>query len=162
LEAFVNEVCGDWQCRFYRSHLSDALVKKGDVGVFDNFSSGKKDFLKGVDVDIIQGDIRNLDEIKEACKEVDVVYHYAADPDIRRSFSRPLENFGIDVLGTLNVLEACRLNDAKQIVLASSSVVYGNAKIRPPKKHQLLLSAIMAQLRLLANIMSPLILNFTA
>lgn len=147
---------------FIGSHLSDVLVRKGDVTVFDNFSSGKKDFLKDVDVDIIQGDIRNLDDIKEACKEVDVVYHYAADPDVRRSFSRPLENFGIDALGTLNVLEACRLNDVKQIVLdppQSSTVMQ---KFQRPKKHQLLLSAIMAQLRLLANIMSPLILNSTA
>ena len=114
---------------FIGSHLSDVLVKKGDVVVFDNFSSGKKDFLRDMRVDIIQGDIRNLSEIREACKDVDMVYHYAADPDVRRSFSKPLENFAMDALGTVNVLEACRLNDVKQIVFASSSVVYGNAEI---------------------------------
>jgi UDP-glucose 4-epimerase len=119
---------------FIGSHLSDVLVEKGDVVVFDNFSSGRKDFLKDVGVDIIQGDIRNLSEIKGACKEVDTVYHYAADPDVRRSFSKPLENFRVDAQGTVNVLEACRLNDVKQIVFASSSVVYGNTKIPIPEE----------------------------
>ena len=114
---------------FIGSHLTEALAKKGDVIVFDNFSSGKREFLKDAKVEIVQGDIRNLEEIREASKEVDVAYHFAADPDVRRSFKEPLENFKIDVLGTFNVLEACRLNDVKQIVFASSSVVYGNAEI---------------------------------
>jgi UDP-glucose 4-epimerase len=114
---------------FIGSHLSNALVKKGEVVVFDDFSSGKRNFLEEAGVDIIQGDIRNLEEIREACKHVNVVYHYAADPDVRKSFNKPLENFEIDTTGTLNVLEACRLNDVKQFVFASSSVVYGNANI---------------------------------
>ncbi|MEM3731833.1 MAG: NAD-dependent epimerase/dehydratase family protein [Candidatus Bathyarchaeia archaeon] len=119
---------------FIGSHLTDALAKKNDVIVFDNFSSGKKEFLSGVNCRLIRGDIRSLESIKRACKEVDVVYHFAADPDIRRSTSEPLENFSIDALGTLNVLEACRLNDVKQIIFASSSVVYGNAKIPTPEE----------------------------
>jgi len=82
-----------------------------------------------VGVKIVQGDIRNFEEIKKVCREVDVVYHFAADPDVRKSSENPLENFQIDVLGTLNVLEACRINNVKQIILASSSVVYGNAEI---------------------------------
>ena len=114
---------------FIGSHLVDALAKENDVIVFDNFSSGKKEFLKGLDVRIIHGDIRNLESIKKACKEVEIVYHFAADPDVRKSVSEPLENFSIDAFGTLNVLEVCRLNDVKHIVFASSSVVYGNAKI---------------------------------
>jgi len=114
---------------FIGSHLVDALAKENDVIVFDNFSSGKKEFLNGLDVRIIHGDIRNLESIKKACKEVEIVYHFAADPDVRKSVSEPLENFSIDAFGTLNVLEACRLNNVKHIVFASSSVVYGNAKI---------------------------------
>jgi len=114
---------------FIGSHLAEALVKKEEVIVFDNFSSGRREFLKGVNVKIIRGDVRNLEEVKKACEEVDMVYHFAADPDVRNSLKEPLENFKIDVLGTLNVVEACRLNDVKQIVFASSSVVYGNAGI---------------------------------
>jgi len=87
---------------FIGSHLAEALVKKGEVIVFDN-------------------------------KEVDVVYHLAADPDVRKSLEEPLENFRIDALGTINVLEASRLNNVKQIIFASSSVVYGNAEIPTPE-----------------------------
>ncbi len=118
---------------FVGSHLAEALVKKGEVVVFDNFSSGRREFLEGVDVKIVRGNIRNLEEIRKACKEVDVVYHFAADPDVRKSLEEPLENFEIDVLGTINVLEASRLNDAKQVIFASSSVVYGNAEIPTPE-----------------------------
>jgi UDP-glucose 4-epimerase len=118
---------------FIGSHLAEALVRKREVIVFDNFSSGKRGFLDAMDVRIVQGDIRNFEEIKKACKEVDLVYHFAADPDVRKSYDEPLENFRIDVLGTLNVLEACRLNNVKQIIFASSSVVYGNAEIPTPE-----------------------------
>jgi UDP-glucose 4-epimerase len=114
---------------FIGSHLAEVLEKEAEVVVFDNFSSGKREFLKGVNVEVIQGDVRNLEEIRDASKDVEVAYHFAADPDVRRSFKEPLENFRIDTLGTFNVLEACRLNDVKQIVFASSSVVYGNAQI---------------------------------
>lgn len=114
---------------FIGSHLAEALVRKGEVVVFDNFSSGKREFLKGADVKMVRGDIRNFDKIKKACKEVDAVYHFAADPDVRKSLEDPLENFRVDVLGTLNVLEASRLNNVKQIIFASTSVVYGNARI---------------------------------
>ncbi|MGQ9624633.1 MAG: NAD-dependent epimerase/dehydratase family protein, partial [Candidatus Bathycorpusculaceae bacterium] len=119
---------------FIGSHLADALAKKNDVIVFDNFSSGKREFLSDVNCEIIRGDIRDLESIKKACKEVEIAYHFAADPDVRRSVSEPLENFSIDAFGTLNVLEACRLNDVKHVVFASSSVVYGNAKIPTPEE----------------------------
>jgi len=119
---------------FIGCHLTKALIKKNAVVAFDNFSSGKIEFLEGVDAKVIRGDIRNFQEIKEACKQVDVVYHFAADPDVRRSFSEPVENFAIGAFGTVNVLEACRLNDVKQIVFASSSVIYGIAKIPTPEE----------------------------
>lgn len=118
---------------FIGSHLARVLAGEEEVVVFDNFSSGRKEFLEEVDVKIVRGDIRNFEEIKNACKEVDVVYHFAADPDVRKSSEEPLENFRIDVLGTLNVLEASRLNNVKQIIFASSSVVYGKARIPTPE-----------------------------
>lgn len=118
---------------FVGSHLVGALEGKGEVVVFDDFSSGRKEFLREVNVKIVVGDIRSFEEIRKACKEVDVVYHFAADPDVRKSSKEPLGNFRIDVLGTLNVLEASRLNNVKEIVFASSSVVYGKARIPTPE-----------------------------
>ena len=117
---------------FIGSHLTEKLVKEGlKVIVFDNFSSGKKEFLNNVKCEIVKGDIINLKEVIDVCKGVDVVYHLAADPDVRKSVLNPLKNFEIDVVGTLNVLEACRMNDVEHIVFTSSSTVYGNAKKLP-------------------------------
>lgn len=118
---------------FLGSYLVEALLQKGEVVVFDNFSSGRMEFLAGVDVKVVGGDVRNFEEVKKVFRGVDTVYHFAADPDVRNSVEKPLENFGIDFLGTLNVLEASRLNDVEQIVFASSSVVYGNADIPTPE-----------------------------
>lgn len=119
---------------FIGSHLAEVLARKEEVTVFDDFSSGRRGFLEKADVKIVRGDVRNFDKVKKACEEVNAVYHFAADPDVRRSLKEPLENFEIDVVGTLNVLEACRLNDVEQIIFASSSVVYGNAEIPTPEK----------------------------
>jgi len=55
---------------FIGSHLVDASAKENDVIVFDDFSSGKKEFLKGLDVRIIHGDIRNLESIKRRVKKL--------------------------------------------------------------------------------------------
>ena len=117
---------------FIGSHLTEKLVKEGlKVIVFDNFSSGKKEFLNNVKCEIVKGDIINLKEVIDVCKGVDVVYHLAADPDVRKSVLNPLKNFEIDAVGTLNVIEACRMNDVEQIIFTSSSTVYGNAKKLP-------------------------------
>jgi len=118
---------------FVGRYLVEALVGKEEVAVFDNFSSGRREFLEELDIKIIEGDIRNFEEVKNACREVDVVYHFAADPDVRRSLREPLENFRIDVLGTLNILESSRLNNVPHVIFASSSVVYGNARIPTPE-----------------------------
>ena len=118
---------------FIGSHLVEKLSKKHDVIVYDNFSSGKKEFLKGVKCEVIKGDILNLNKIVKVSKNVDIIYHLAADPDVRKSYFKPVENFEIDARGTLNVLEAARRNDVKKFVFSSSSVVYGIAKMPTPE-----------------------------
>ena len=118
---------------FIGSHLIEELSKKHDVVVYDNFSSGKKEFLEGIKCKIINGDILDLEKLKEATKDIDIIYHLAADPDVRKSYYEPLRNFEIDAKGTLNVLEAARINDAKKFVFSSSSVVYGIAKMPTPE-----------------------------
>ena len=112
---------------FIGSHLTEALATNAQVIVFDNLSSGRRSFLAQTSAELIKGDIRNLNEIKDTCKHAEIVYHFAADPDVRCSWREPLEHFRINVAGTLNVLESCRMNDVKQLVFASSSTVYGNA-----------------------------------
>lgn len=118
---------------FIGSHLTEELSKEHEVIVFDNFSSGRKEFLDGIKCKVIKGDIRDKDKISNELKDVDVCYHLAADPDVRKSYYKPIENFEIDCMGTVNVLEGCRRNDVSKFVFASSSVVYGIAEIPTPE-----------------------------
>jgi UDP-glucose 4-epimerase len=118
---------------FIGSHLAEELSKENEVVIYDNFSSGKEEFLKNFTGEIVKGDILDLEKLKEAMKGVKVVYHLAADPDVRKSYYEPIKNFEIDARGTLNVLEAARINDVEKFVFSSSSVVYGIAEMPTPE-----------------------------
>ncbi|MBI4361407.1 NAD-dependent epimerase/dehydratase family protein [Candidatus Micrarchaeota archaeon] len=112
---------------FIGSHLCEALAKKDDVRVLDNFSVGtqNKAWLEEKGVDVVEGDIRDLEIVKEAIADCDAVFHLAAMNRAARSIENPLEANAVNVDGTLNVLEACRKADVEKLVFASSSSVYG-------------------------------------
>lgn len=112
---------------FIGSHLSEALAEKDAVRVLDNFSVGtqNKKLLEEKGVDVVQGDIRDMDAVTWAVKDCDAVFHLAAMNRAARSIENPLEANAVNVDGTLNVLEACRKTDVEQLVFASSSSVYG-------------------------------------
>lgn len=95
--------------------------------MFDNFSSGYERNLAhlGDRVRVVKGDVRNLDEVKEAVEGVDIVFHEAAFVSAFDSFNRPQEVDEINVGGTMNVLEAASEAGVKRVVLASSAAVYG-------------------------------------
>lgn len=120
---------------FIGSHLVDRLIKKGEVTVYDNLSSGKKEFLRehlaNPSFRFISGDLLNQDLIKQALRGQDFVFHLAANPDIRRSIVYPETDLKQGTIVTFNLLEAMRHNEVKYIAFASSSVVYGEAKILP-------------------------------
>ena len=81
-------------------------------------------------------DVRNWQKIKEI-KDIYMVYHLAAITYVPFSFENPKETYGVNVLGTLNILELCRLCDVKRIVFASS-YVYGQPQYLPvDEKHPL-------------------------
>ena len=119
---------------FVGSHLVDRLVADGqDVRVFDNFSSGRKEFLShhGEAVHTFEGDLLDLDSVKAAMKGIDMVYHLAANPDIRLGTQVTDTDLKQGTVATYNVLEAMRLEGTKRIAFASSSVVYGEANVMP-------------------------------
>ena len=119
---------------FIGKYLVEYLLKqKNQVTVFDNFSNLNK--IKSIsedkDVKIIEGDITNFNEIKSATKNIDVVVHLAAKISVEESIKNPSETFQVNVEGTKNVLEACKENNIRKIIVASSAAVYGES---PPGK----------------------------
>lgn len=118
---------------FIGSHLVGKLSEKNDVVVVDNFSSGKKEWVDNYDCEIKKVDILDREKLNQSLTGVEECYHLAADPDVKTSYHKPVENFKQDCKGTLNVLEACRKNDVKKIIFSSSSVVYGIANMPTPE-----------------------------
>ncbi len=119
---------------FVGSHLVDQLIETGhDVRVIDNFSSGRESFLShhGDSVQIIEADLLNLDSVKNAMENVDLVFHLAANPDIRLGTEVTDTDLKQGTVATYNVLEAMRVSGVSKIAFASSSVVYGEAKTMP-------------------------------
>jgi len=120
---------------FIGSHLVDRLVTRGAVTVYDNLSSGKKEFIEQhlgkKDFSFSQADLLDLETLRKVITGHDVVFHLAANPDVRAG----IRNTNIDLkqgtIATYNVMEAMRLNGIKKIVFASSSVVYGETPVKP-------------------------------
>jgi len=119
---------------FIGSHLVDALVERGDrVRVLDNFSTGKRKNLRSViqQVELIEGDTRDLPLCCKATEGVEFVFHLAALHEVVRSVEEPLETHQINATGTMNILLAARDAHVKRLVFASSSAVYGDSPIVP-------------------------------
>jgi UDP-glucose 4-epimerase len=114
---------------FVGSHLVEALVDAPEpVVVFDNFTTGSRGNLAGVStrVDVVEGDVRDLDSLRGVMKGVDVVFHLAAVSAVAPSVKDPLTTNAVNVTGTLNVLLAARDAGVRRVVFASSAAVYGS------------------------------------
>lgn len=119
---------------FIGSHLVEKLVRDGfKVRVLDNLSTGKKTNLLPVmsDIELVEGDIRDIDTCLEVCRGAAVVLHQAALPSVPRSIEDPHTTTQVNVLGTLNMLDAARREKVKKFVFASSSSVYGDTPVLP-------------------------------
>ncbi|MFH1470857.1 MAG: GDP-mannose 4,6-dehydratase [Candidatus Micrarchaeota archaeon] len=123
---------------FIGSHLSDRLLREGHevVGV-DNLSAG---FLRNIPkhnkFKFRMHDVRDERKMLESCRGIELIFHLAADPLVKESAERPVASFDINVRGTLSVLEAARRTSVEGFVFASTSAVYGDARIFPtPELH---------------------------
>ncbi len=117
---------------FIGSHLARALLEQGVfVRVLDNFSTGKAENLNGLNVDLINGDIRELEKAAQAMQGIDVVFHQAAFVSVPQSMQDPLTCFDINQRGTEILLEAARKAGVSRFVLASSAAVYGELDVMP-------------------------------
>lgn len=122
---------------FIGSNISEELVRRGhNVRVLDNFITGREEnlapFLKNID--LIRGDIRELNVCHDAANEVDYVLHQAALPSVPRSIEDPVLTNSINIDGTLNMLIAARDAGVKKFVFASSSSVYGDDPNLPKRE----------------------------
>ncbi|MGB2938123.1 MAG: SDR family oxidoreductase [Phycisphaerae bacterium] len=122
---------------FIGSNLVRAVLERGKpVRVLDNFSTGFRANLDEVasDVELIEGDIRDLAVCRKACKGVEVVLHQAAIPSVPRSMEDPQTSFDANVVGTHNLLMAARETGVHRFVFAASSSAYGAGEELPKRE----------------------------
>jgi len=122
---------------FIGSNLAQRLLELGyHVRILDNLSTGRKDNLAEIagDVEFIEGDIRNVATVEKAVRGMDYVFHQAALPSVPRSVADPVTSNEVNIVGTLNLLEAARRAAVRRFVMASSSSVYGESEELP--KHE--------------------------
>jgi UDP-glucose 4-epimerase len=111
---------------FIGSNLVRGLLERGDdVRVLDNFSTGNRANLDGLDVEIVEGELRSYERVHNAVRGVEVVFHLGALGSVPRSVQDPLTSSAVNVEGTLNVLLAARDEGIRRVVFSSSSSVYG-------------------------------------
>src|SRR5205823_10294251 len=97
----------------------------------DNFSTGSRENLAGLDVEVVEGELRSYERVHNAIRGTEVVFHLGALGSVPRSVQDPLTTSAVNVEGTLNVLLAARDEDVRRVVFASSSSVYGNSGTLP-------------------------------
>jgi UDP-glucose 4-epimerase len=118
---------------FIGSHLADALIARGDqVVALDNFSTGSTANIKHItkNFEIIDGDIRNIDLINDAIKDVDLVFHMAAALGVNTILESPLVSISTNIAGSEVVLNAAATHK-KRILIASTSEIYGKNPKQP-------------------------------
>jgi UDP-glucose 4-epimerase len=128
---------------FIGSTLVDRLLRDGKTVVgFDNFSTGQNEFLAGAlkhpRFKLIREDCLNVSALTKAMAGCDLVFHLAANADVRFGLDHPGKDFQQNAVATFNVLEAMRAADVKRIAFSSTGSIYGEAEIIPtPENHPL-------------------------
>jgi UDP-glucose 4-epimerase len=121
-----------------RSIAAELLASGESVRGIDNFSTGKRENLVGLEaMDFIEADLNDADACVKACKGVEVVFHEAAIPSVPRSVVDPISSNHSNVSGTLQLLVAARDAKVHRVVYAGSSSAYGEAPTLPKREEML-------------------------
>ncbi len=111
---------------FIGSNLVKLLLQKNfEVKVLDNLSTGYKNNLERLDVEFIQGDVRDIELVENITKDVKAIFHLAASVGNVKSLNNPHEDSEINIIGTINVLEAARKNNVERLIYSSSAAIFG-------------------------------------
>jgi UDP-glucose 4-epimerase len=121
---------------FIGSTLVDRLLARGDAVVcYDNFCTGQVEFLKGAQENprfaLVKGDTLDLDALKAAMAGCDMVFHLAANADVRFGTQHPRKDLEQNTIATYNVLFSMKENGVKKIAFSSTGSVYGEAEVIP-------------------------------
>jgi UDP-glucose 4-epimerase len=121
---------------FIGSNLTDRLLNDGhEVVGFDNFSTGQRRFLQAALASprfrLVEGDLLDLDALTTAMSDVEIIFHLAANADVRFGTHHPFKDIEQNTIATYNVLEAMRANGIKRIAFPSTGSVYGEATVFP-------------------------------
>ncbi|WPO44297.1 NAD-dependent epimerase/dehydratase family protein [Tardiphaga sp. 42S5] len=131
MKCFVTGAAG-----FIGSTLVDRLLADGHSVVgYDNFVTGQRRFieaaLKSANFKLVEADLLNSDALRSAIAGCDMVFHLAANADVRFGTHHPFKDIEQNLIATYNVLEAMRANGIKKIAFSSTGSVYGEAKVFP-------------------------------
>ena len=131
MKCFVTGCAG-----FIGSHLTAKLLDENhEVVGYDNLSTGKINFIENQfrhpGFQFIHGDLLDTDKLNQGIQGADVVFHLAANADVRFGTDHPHKDLQQNTIATFHVLEAMRLNNVKKIVFSSTGSVYGEAAIIP-------------------------------
>src|SRR6202011_1082085 len=131
MRCFVTGAAG-----FIGSNLVDRLLAAGHRVVgYDNFSTGQRRFLEDASNSpqfrLVEADLLNTDALRPAMLGCDMVFHLAANADVRFGTHHPFKDIEQNTIATYNVLEAMRSHDIKRIAFSSTGSVYGAATVIP-------------------------------
>src|SRR5258708_16719431 len=131
MKAFVTGAAG-----FIASNLVARLLRDGHSVVgFDNFSTGQMQFLEGAlrssAFQLVREDLSNVDRIAQAISGADIVFHLAANADVRFGTDHPRKDLEQNTLCTSNVLEAMRLAGVRRLAFSSTGSIYGDSDVIP-------------------------------
>jgi len=129
-------ICVTGGAGFIGSQIAKRLLAEGhQVKIIDNFSTGLEFFLKDIksipELEIKTMDLANLEDLKRELKEIEVVFHIAANADVRSGPENTGKDLQENTINTYNVLEAMRVNGVSEIIFSSTGSVYGECELIP-------------------------------
>ena len=130
-KAFVTGAAG-----FIGSNLVDRLLAAGfSVTGYDNFTTGRREFVADAlchrDYKLVEGDVLDTAQLASAMAGCDIVFHLAANADVRFGLEHPRKDLDQNTIATFSVLEAMRESGVKDIVFSSTGSIYGEAEVFP-------------------------------